>query len=458
MAKQVEVNTKSSKTLNATSVVLRVFVIMAIILYIAARPYEDADYIGCRYVAFFGSVLLIFYSIWAKSKLWTVVFCAVAVIFFPVILIHINQYAWSFIAFFAAVVLGLSIKFLKNKKEPIVYGKNAKKPSAAAEAYPHPQHQQEKQPDAERPSREHVLWEQQLNPDVVNSVRNYLIFVLDQLRPTDWEVYALKAICRHSPALSYLLVNGKLDIEFIKNREAEGMRMAIDVIKEIPVYDGMTLRDFFHNAFEAMYKETSYGRGDKFCWYGRDRVIETLRSFQVSSKTIVPHNAKFYDIDGKELELDTTIDTDTIQKIKDSLEYFEKSREKHTEKDAVKGKYRFEIQSEYPVIEFDLEAIEKAGIFEYSGSLVNSLYEDLKQLLSVSADYTYLGYYAASDPRYDVLASSYGVLDGVLMLIKYKGAVEYFADRLYVEFQDIDQKSWVFQWLTCHKLHIEGND
>lgn len=398
-------------------------------------------------------MLLVIYGVWAKSKFWTLAFCAVAVTFFPVVLIYTNQYVWPVIAILAAVILGLSIKLLEKKDTKI--------PSADAGPHSQQQEPQQQQKDQERPSREHVLWEQQLNPDVVMSVRNFLIFILEQLRPTDWEVYALKAVCRHSPAMSHLLVDGKLDVAFIKNKELEGMHSAIKAIKSVPVSDGMTLRAFFHNAFEAIYRETTYGKGDKFSWFGRDRVIATLRSYQVSTKSLEPHNPKFYDVDGKELELDTTVDADMIQKVKDSLDYFEKSREKHAHhKEAIKEreKYRFDIQSEHPYIEFDLDAVEEAGIFKYRGSLVNSLYEDMQKLLSVSSDYTYLGYYAGTDSRYDVLASSYGVGDGVLMLVKYKAAIEEFADRLYIEFQDLDKKSWVFQWITCHKLHIEGND
>ena len=43
-----------------------------------------------------------------------------------------------------------------------------------------------------------------------------------------------------------------------------------------------------------------------------------------------------------------------------------------------------------------------------------------------------------------------GVENGVFMLVKYKGAVDYFPDRLFVEFQDIDQNSWVMKWIICH--------
>jgi hypothetical protein len=44
------------------------------------------------------------------------------------------------------------------------------------------------------------------------------------------------------------------------------------------------------------------------------------------------------------------------------------------------------------------------------------------------------------------------------MVVKYRGAVDNFQDRLYVEFIDTPEDSWLIRWLKSYKLHLEGND
>ena len=42
--------------------------------------------------------------------------------------------------------------------------------------------------------------------------------------------------------------------------------------------------------------------------------------------------------------------------------------------------------------------------------------------------------------------------------IKYRGAVDNFADRIIVEFRNLPIDSWLIRWLKSYKLHLEGND
>jgi len=97
--------------------------------------------------------------------------------------------------------------------------------------------------------------------------------------------------------------------------------------------------------------------------------------------------------------------------------------------------------------------MEKADVLKYNGSLVNECYLELKNMLNLFKDCEYEGLWATSDPLYDCEDG-----DGLAILVKYRGAVEYFPDRLFVEFRDIDPDSWLIRWLKSYKLHLEGND
>jgi hypothetical protein len=312
--------------------------------------------------------------------------------------------------------------------------------------------------DKKRDDRETELWENPLSLDELKIVRNYIIAELSTIRPTNWGEYALAAICTHSPQLSKLMVNGNLDIEFIKQNEKRGIEDALNAIRTVELHGEMSLRHYFHKLFKKIYEDTRYGKGNKFCWYGRDRVIETLRSYRASIRRFTPSDTKFYDVDGEELLFDTSVDNKTINNVKQSLDFFEESAKAQADIEKAKKYYRFKIESTFPVIEFDIEAIVKTGNFKYEGSLVNSLYIELKNLLSVSTDYAYLGYRTTSEKLFDAQAASFAYENGIIVLVKYKGAVSYFPDRVYVELQHIASDTWIVRWLKSYKLHLEGND
>jgi hypothetical protein len=312
--------------------------------------------------------------------------------------------------------------------------------------------------DKKRDDRETALWENSLSSDELKSVRNYIIVEISKIRPTNWGEYALVAICTRSPQLSKLMVNGNLDIELIKQNEQKGIADALSAIRNVTFHGGMSLRSYFHALFKKIYEDTRYGKGNKFYWYGRDRVIEMLRSYRASIRKFTPSNTKFYDTDGEELLIDTSIDNETINNVRRSLDFFEKSMKAWTDLEKAKNHYRFKIESNFPVIEFDIEAIAKTGNYKYEGSLVNSLYIELKNLLSVGTDYAYLGYRTTSEKLFDAQAASFAYEDGIIVLVKYNGAVSYFPDRVYVEFQNIAADTWIIRWLKSYKLHLEGND
>ena len=79
-------------------------------------------------------------------------------------------------------------------------------------------------------------------------------------------------------------------------------------------------------------------------------------------------------------------------------------------------------------------------------------------MLNLFKDCEYEGLWATSAPLYDCEASYYSYGGGTTILVKYRGAVEYFPDRLFVEFRDINPDSWLIRWLKSYKLHLEGND
>lgn len=268
----------------------------------------------------------------------------------------------------------------------------------------------------------------------------------------------MRAICAQSPQLSKLLIDGELNIETIKQSELEGIRDTVNIIKSVPLNDGMSLRDLYGTVLQAIDDQTSHKTGDKFYWFGQDRVIKVMQSYNASTQSFGPYEIKFCDTNGKEIPLDPHIDSDMINKVKESLDWYEKTVNATSQIEALRKMYKFTIASEHPFIEFDLGAVEWTKNFKYDGSLVNSLFLELKRLLTISADETYPALHAVTEPLFDIASNSFSYGDGTIVLIKYKGAVEYFPDRLYAELHNMNLQNWVVRWIKSFKLHLEGND
>ncbi len=425
-------------------------IIAAIFLFVAIGSYPYSYYIILRIITCGVSLYGIWYAYRVRKFLWLWVFSAIAVLFNPIIPIYLKKDVWIGIDLAVIIVFLISIPLLKAK----VKGDSAKVKSISDFLKNKEQYKESEK----RPDREIKLWEKSMSRGELKKIQRFTISELSKMRITNWEDYALKAVCTHSPSLKKLMIKGNLDIKLIKASEQKGLDDAIIAIKKADLDDVITLRGLFHKIFKTIYRDTSYAEGNKFYWYGRDRVIQILRSFRASTRKFMPSDAKFYDIDGEEFKLDTTIDADTVQRVYESLDYLHQRVVEYEEINRLKKHYKFKIESEYPVIEFDLEAIENIGNFKYEGSLVNCLFIKLARLLYLASDYTCLETRAVSKPLYDCEVSSYAYEAGVAVLVKYKGVVEYFPDRLYVELQDIDLKSGMVIWLKSYKLHIEGND
>ncbi len=425
-------------------------IIAAIFLFVAIGSYPCSYYIILRIITCGVSVYGIWYAYRVRKFLWLWVFSAIAVLFNPIIPIYLKKDVWIGIDLAVIIVFLISIPLLKAK----VKGDSAKVKSISDFLKNKEQYKESEK----RPDREIKLWEKSMSRGELKKIHRFTVSELSKMRITNWENYALKAVCTHSPSLKKLMIKGNLDIKLIKASEQKGLDDAIIAIKKADLDDVITLRGLFHKIFKTIYRDTSYAEGNKFYWYGRDRVIQILRSFRASTRKFMPSDAKFYDIDGEEFKLDTTIDADTVQRVYESLDYLHQRVVEYEEINRLKKHYKFKIESEYPVIEFDLEAIENIGNFKYEGSLVNCLFIKLARLLYLASDYTCLETRAVSKPLYDCEVSSYAYEAGIAVLVKYKGVVEYFPDRLYVELQDIDLKSGMVIWLKSYKLHIEGND
>jgi len=425
-------------------------IIAAIFLFVAIGSYPYSYYIILRIITCGVSVYGIWYAYRVRKFLWLWVFSAIAVFFNPIVPIYLKKDVWIGIDLAVIIVFLISIPLLKAK----VKGDSAKVKSISDFLKNKEQYKESEK----RPDREIKLWEKSMSRGELKKIHRFTVSELSKMRITNWENYALKAVCTHSPSLKKLMIKGNLDIKLIKASEQKGLDDAIIAIKKADLDDVITLRGLFHKIFKTIYRDTSYAEGNKFYWYGRDRVIQILRSFRASTRKFMPSDAKFYDIDGEEFKLDTTIDADTVQRVYESLDYLHQRVVEYEEINRLKKHYKFKIESEYPVIEFDLEAIENIGNFKYEGSLVNCLFIKLARLLYLASDYTCLETRAVSKPLYDCEVSSYAYEAGIAVLVKYKGVVEYFPDRLYVELQDIDLKSGMVIWLKSYKLHIEGND
>ena len=425
-------------------------IIAAIFLFVAIGNIPYSYYIILRFIICGVSICGIWYAYWVRKFLWLWVFSAIAVLFNPIIPIHLKKEAWIIVDLAVIIIFLISIPMLKAKAK----GDSAKVKSIRDFFKKKKQYKK----GEKRPDREIKLWEKLLSREELKKSHLFAISELSKMRITNWEDCALKAVCTHSPDLKKLMIKGNLDIKLIKASERKGINDAVIAIKKTDLNDVITLRDLFHMLFKTIYRDTSYTEGNKFYWYGRDRVIQMLRTFRASTRKFMPSDIKFYDIDGEEFKLDTTIDADTIQRIHESLDYLAKKEAEHEETKRLKKHYKFKIESEYPIIEFDLEAIKNTGNFKYEGSLVNCLFIKLARLLYLASDYTCLETRAVSKPLYDCEVSSYAYETGIIVLVKYKGVVEYFPDRLYAELQDINLDSWIARWLKSYKLHIEGND
>ena len=425
-------------------------IIAAIFLFVAIGNIPYSYYILLRFIICGVSICGIWYAYRVRKFLWLWVFSAIAVLFNPIIPIHLKKEAWIIVDLAVIIIFLISIPMLKGKAK----GDSAKVKSIRDFFKKKKQYKK----GEKRPDREIKLWEKLMSREELKKIHLFAISELSKMRITNWEDCALKAVCTHSPNLKKLMIKGNLDIKLIKASERKGINDAVIAIKKADLDDVISLRDLFHKMFKTIYRDTSYAEGNKFYWYGRDRVIQMLRTFRASTRKFMPSDVKFYDIDGEEFKLDTTIDADTIQRIHESLDYLAKKEAEHEEIKRLKKHYKFKIESEYPIIEFDLEAIKNTGNFKYEGSLVNCLFIKLARLLYLASDYTCLETRAVSKPLYDCEVSSYAYETGIIVFVKYKGVVEYFPDRLYAEMQDINLDSWIARWLKSYKLHIEGND
>ncbi len=425
-------------------------IIAAIFLFVAVSNIPYSYYIILRFIICGVSICGIWYAYRVRKFLWLWVFSAIAILFNPIIPIHLKKEAWIIVDLAVIIVFLISIPMLKAKAK----GDSAKVKSIRDFFKEKKQYKK----GEKRPDREIKLWEKLMSREELKKIHLFAISELSKMRITNWEDCALKAVCTHSPDLKKLMIKGNLDIKLIKASERKGINDAVIAIKKTDLNDVIALRGLFHMLFKTIYRDTSYAEGNKFYWYGRDRVIQMLRTFRASTRKFMPSDVKFYDIDGEEFKLDTTIDADTIQRIHESLDYLAKKEAEHEEIRRLKKHYKFKIESEYPIIEFDLEAIKNTDNFKYDGSLVNCLFIKLARLLYLASDYTCLETRAVSKPLYDCEVSSYAYETGIIVLVKYKGVVEYFPDRLYAELQDINLDSWIARWLKSYKLHIEGND
>lgn len=425
-------------------------IIAAIFLFVAIGNIPYSYYIILRFIICGVSISGIWYAYRVRKFLWLWVFSAIAVLFNPIIPMHLKKEVWIIVDLAVIIIFLISIPMLKAKAK----GDSAKVKSIRDFF----KEKKQCKKGEKRPDREIKLWEKLMSREEFKKIHLFAISELSKMRITNWEDCALKAVCTHSPDLKKLMIKGNLDIKLIKVSERKGINDAVIAIKKTDLNDVITLRDLFHMLFKTIYRDTSYAEGNKFYWYGRDRVIQMLRTFRASTRKFMPSDVKFYDIDGEEFKLDTTIDADTIQRIHESLDYLAKKEAEHEEIKRLKKHYKFKIESEYPIIEFDLEAIKNTGNFKYEGSLVNCLFIKLARLLYLASDYTCLETRAVSKPLYDCEVSSYAYETGIIVFVKYKGVVDYFPDRLYAEMQDINLDSWIARWLKSYKLHIEGND
>jgi hypothetical protein len=292
-------------------------------------------------------------------------------------------------------------------------------------------------------NRETSLWKDYIQRNKLSRIRNYILNELAKLPRTDWEWYVLNAIHGKSPALRYYLIDEHLDLALLKKNEAQGIKDAIRAVKITNVEYSGTLREYFHLIFENI---LYCCRSDNpFYLRGQWRVVRALKSYMASVGEFVPSVKEIFNNNA-----DGAADSkaDIFSKLADYYDMLEELRKKYT----------FEINTENPVIEFDLEAIIKSRNYFYEGSLPNCLFLDLKDLLQSLTDDQFPERRSRTDKFYDGHYIGYSFGLGTIWLAKYTGAVEYFSDRLFVEFANIAPDDAIVQKLRTYKLHLEGND
>lgn len=309
-----------------------------------------------------------------------------------------------------------------------------------------------------RPVREPEHWSRIRPLAELQEIRLNIIKELMKMKNTDWGTYALRFICNHSPKLANMMVNGEVHLELIQNEEMQGIKDTIDIIQRVELKDNTSLRNYFQEIFEAISLNFIYDTNRKFCYYGRDRVVDMLRMYNASEGGFAHYDKKQKYPFGLELTAETSIDNEVVKKIQKALDLSEKTDVRTSNMEEIREHFRQPLNSSSPYLEFDLDAIAKIDNFKYQGSLVNALHSELKRLLQVSLENEAAEYYASSDPLWDYVRFHYPIDDGCIVLTKVKGAVDYYPDRLFVEFVNLPRDHWTYKWLKSYKMFLEGND
>ncbi len=309
-----------------------------------------------------------------------------------------------------------------------------------------------------RPVREPEYWTRVVLVAELQEVRMNIIKELMEMNNTDWSNYALRFICNHSPKLTHLMVNGEVNLELIQNEEMQGIKDTIDIVQGVVIREPTSLRNYFREIFRATAQHFLYDANRKFYFYGRDRVLNMLRMYKASEGTFPNYQATASEPSGLELTGDTSIDNKMVQKIRKAIDYYEKTGTRSAYIDEIKEYFRYPLSVPWPYIEFDLDQIEKIENFKSQGSLVNSLFWELKRLLQVGLGNDATDYYADGDVLWDQYRIYFPIDDGCVCLIKVKGSVDYYPDRLYVYFFDLTKEHWTYKWLKSYQLFLEGND
>lgn len=422
----------------------------AAMLLIALARNPPYYYILLRYLVCATSLLGAGLSYRKWFMPWFILFAVAAFLFNPMVPLYSVRTVWTLIDLAVAGVMLASIAWVKRAAVSKGQSAQGKKPQERKWISPEPG----------RPGREIEFWMKPLSLEELTKVQRIITEGLSGLEATDWSTLTLNAICSKSPALEKLYQGGRVDIAAMAQSERRGIEHSLKAVLAVGLVDGVCLRDYFHNLFEAVYRGTWYEPADRFYYFGRDRVIRLLRSFRASSYRFEPGQTHLgiRDAQGGLLVYDATITNETVEKIQKALALFEVETARHAMLDDIKERYRFKIETDSPYLEFDLDAIAKAKTYAHQGALVNCLYLELGRLLYVNTDNCYPQYHLATHALYDAEMAVYVYGDGVITLLRYKGTVEYFPDRLYVILEDIGMDTPLVRWLKSYKLHLEGND
>lgn len=285
--------------------------------------------------------------------------------------------------------------------------------------------------------REDDLWIAPISDIALRKIRAYILSTLHKIQPTNWDEYLFDAIRLQLPHFYvYLTDDGDFDFDKARHNETKGINDATEAVARTCIYHADTLREYFHVLFKNI---SASAQMNNECYFrGQMRVIMMLRSYQASTGVFTRKAACS----------DDESHVGIFGKLAGYFGWLKVERRKN----------RLVFNRGYPIIEFDLERIKYADVFKHEGSLLNSLFLYLKEVVNVATANTAPEHRLATEQKYDVRYLGYSYAGGMVWIVKCTALVQEYPHCLYIEFQDVPPDAPCYRELYNLKLYLEANN